>query len=406
MALQMAHHLRTYACCLVALSGFGCGGSENSDTTDTAQGTDTRDADETPDGVSDGADLGDSASDTDASDSDTDAPHPDTDATGQRCGGTYDSPPANRCADANTVEFFQREGICEGELCTYPSELITCDHGCENGRCTIDHCAGILCQDAPSPCHEGIGQCQEGQCTYAFKEGASCDDGNACTQGDTCQVDSCVGQAIVCESPDEATCIDESTLGIPEASGQCVEGTCNYGLTPTPCAFKCEGGACVLPKVLISEILYDSSGAPDVQSFIELYGPPGLSLEGFSLSGLNGNEGDTYVTIPLSGVIGADGLFVMAHPNGSAAAQADALNALVDFQNGPDSVMLNYGEAVLDAIGYGTFSERNFFAGEGRAVAGHVIGQSLQRNAQMTDTDDNAADFSSQTPTPGALPSH
>jgi hypothetical protein len=63
---------------------------------------------------------------------------------------------------------------------------------------------------------------------------------------------------------------------------------------------------------LISELYYDAVGTDDGQSFVELYGLPGTDLTGLLVQGINGTGGTVTDTIALSGVIPADGLFVIA----------------------------------------------------------------------------------------------
>ena len=74
-----------------------------------------------------------------------------------------------------------------------------------------------------------------------------------------------------------------------------------------------------------------------------------------------------------------------------------------DFQNGPDSVVLWSAEnTVLDAVGYGAFSEIQFFAGEGSSAPDARAGSSVARFFADLDTDDNAQDFGVlYAPTPG-----
>jgi hypothetical protein len=75
----------------------------------------------------------------------------------------------------------------------------------------------------------------------------------------------------------------------------------------------------------------------------------------------------------------------------------------VDFQNGPDSIVLRDSGGVLDALGYGDFSSA-VFAGEGAAAADVAGGWSLAR-FNLLDTDDNATDFTGlDAPTPGLVP--
>ena len=80
------------------------------------------------------------------------------------------------------------------------------------------------------------------------------------------------------------------------------------------------------------------------------------------------------------------------------------LVANVDFQNGPDAVVLRNAAGVLDALGYGNVAGAHF-AGEGSAAVDVNAGRSLVRLDPLLDSDDNAVDFSVQeTPTPGSLP--
>src|SRR5690242_3945289 len=62
-------------------------------------------------------------------------------------------------------------------------------HGNEDG--SVDTCG--TCNTPPTACHAKIGSCEGGVCQYAFVEDAPCDDGNACTVGDTCSAGACTG---------------------------------------------------------------------------------------------------------------------------------------------------------------------------------------------------------------------
>ena len=159
---------------------------------------------------------------------------------------------------------------------------------------------------------------------------------------------------------------------------------------------------------LLSEVLYDAAGTDDGAVFVELYGAPGTSLEGWSIEGVNGADGQVTGSLPLSGEIPADGIFVVADGGASgptAVAEADLVLDF-DFQNGPDSVVLRdaLGTAV-DALGYGSFPAGTFFAGEGTPAADGAAGTSVARVFANIDTDDNAADFALlEVPTPGQAP--
>jgi len=156
---------------------------------------------------------------------------------------------------------------------------------------------------------------------------------------------------------------------------------------------------------IISEFYYDAPGSDDGQSFVELAGLPGTSLEGFVLEGVNGANGAVGPTIVLSGSIGANGLFVVADrlADGSTSVLGADLVANFDFQNGPDSVILREAGIVVDALGYGVFGAGEVFAGEGMAAPDVSAGESLARLFADVDTDDNASDFVVlASPTPGS----
>lgn len=163
------------------------------------------------------------------------------------------------------------------------------------------------------------------------------------------------------------------------------------------------GSASALPY--LSEVYYDAPGSDDGQLFVEIAGPAGLVLDGLRLEGVNGSNGAISPTIPLSGVIGADGLFVVADRTGDGVSFVPGADLLAnfDFQNGPDSIVLrDADDRVRDAVGYGVFAASEVFAGEGAAAPDVSPGESLARRFADLDTDDNAVDFVVLgTPTPG-----
>ena len=166
------------------------------------------------------------------------------------------------------------------------------------------------------------------------------------------------------------------------------------------------GAAQALP--VLSEVLYDAVGADDGALFVELYGEPGTSLDGYVIEGVNGADGGVTHTLALSGTIPADGILVIADQasgGGTLVAGADLLLNF-DFQNGPDSVVLRDAlGTVIDALGYGVFEAGAVFAGEGSPAPDPAAGSSLAREFADIDTDDNAADFAAlEAPTPGTAP--
>ena len=164
--------------------------------------------------------------------------------------------------------------------------------------------------------------------------------------------------------------------------------------------------AAALP--LLSEVFYDAAGSDDGLSFVEIFGAPGASLDGWVLEGVNGANGAVGPSLLLSGVVPVDGVFVVADSasgGGTSVTNADlVLN--FDFQNGPDSVVLrDDGGLAIDAVGYGDFDPGEVFAGEGAPAPDAPADSSLARLFADVDTDDNAADWIVLgTPTPGLAP--
>jgi hypothetical protein len=157
---------------------------------------------------------------------------------------------------------------------------------------------------------------------------------------------------------------------------------------------------------VISEVLYDAAGTDNGNVFVELFGIPGTILDGLFLDGVNGADGSVYSSTMLSGVIPADGVFVIGDDVGDGTTLVGNADLVmnVDFQNGPDSVVLRDTNGVLDALGYGDFTG-GVFTGEGNAAPDVPGGFSLARANPLVDTNDNLADFISlEVPTPGSVP--
>ena len=162
----------------------------------------------------------------------------------------------------------------------------------------------------------------------------------------------------------------------------------------------------VQAQTIISEVLYDAGSTDNGNVFVELFGPPGTLLDGWLLQGVNGADGNVYRNILLAGTIPSDGVFLIGDDSGDGTtlvAGADLVRE-VDFQNGPDSIVLRDDALILDALGYGDFSG-GVFAGEGSAAPDVVAGNSLARFDLLLDQNDNSLDFAVlDTPTPGDIP--
>lgn len=145
----------------------------------------------------------------------------------------------------------------------FQSYVLTCAPGtsCDDGdacttgdTCTAGGCSGspVVC-GALDGCH-GVGTCNPatGMCSNPPKvDGASCDDGDACTQADTCMAGVCTPSAPIPCTPSDA-CHDTGLCD--PATGMCsnpakMDGaTCDDG---SPCSEMdhCEMGACVAAPV-------------------------------------------------------------------------------------------------------------------------------------------------------------
>ncbi len=313
---------------------------------------------------------------------------------------------AKRC-DSGGV---QTCGNFDADSCLEWGSVVPCDPGetCSDGNCALT-CTNT-CQT------QGAQQCNVAGTAYQV-----CDDANGdgclewgsevpCAGTDVCSAGVCGATCTSTCPSDGAVQCNVAGSGVETCSDYNGDGCLEWG-TAAPCGVTatCDAGACVdvapPAAVVINELLYDDAGT-DVNAFIELYGEPGLDLTGFVLAGVNGANGQDYNTIDLSGqALGADGFFVVADDGSDDAgilAEADLLVPNADMQNGPDSVVLRWGTQVVDGVGYGDFAGATF-AGEGNPAVDVPSGQTLGRDAQSTDTDDNAADFHGFTVwTPGA----
>ena len=309
---------------------------------------------------------------------------------------------AKQCDPAGVVTC----GDHDGDPCLEWGTPAPCDspYVCSQGNCSIgctDECDVV----SQKQCVVGaVGQFQvcgdfDADACLEWGTAETCAAGLACSDGNcksTCESACFIDGQSVCEGNGAKTCGDANGDG-------CLEWGTIAWCEPWQ---TCGAGACVAKpapaKVVISELFYDAVGG-DADAFVELAGPAGTDVSGFSLVGVNGSDGKDYNLIALGGVIPAGGLYVVANSAATAwvSDHAQLLSGKADYQNGPDSVQLLYGDTVVDAVGYGNFSAATF-AGEGAAAPDVAAGKSLGRDAAQTDTDDNATDFAELDPTPGA----
>lgn len=338
------------------------------------------------------------------------------------------------CEDGFSCNAGVCEEVCKSE-CTQKGAK-KCDEAGAVIECVDPAGDGCLKWGSPVPCEQPL-VCALGECKLGCEDECPGDGDKRCAEGTT-------NQFQTCGDSDQDGCLEWGTASACDGALVCSGGSCvttcsdvcdpdgvkgcdqngwhqcgdwnddgclEWGTT-TFCKDyeECDGTACVAKTaphiVLISEVLYDGEGT-DKDSFVELWGPPGASLAGYSLVGVNGNGGDLYNAISLSGKsIGDDGFFVIAYPEAMESIRnaADLLDVKVEYQNGPDSIQVRFGSQVVDAFAYGTFGAGAVMAGEGTpAPKVSKAGHSQGRNEDESDTDDNLSDFLEfATPTPGA----
>jgi alpha-tubulin suppressor-like RCC1 family protein len=134
----------------------------------------------------------------------------------------------------------------DGTLCNDGNACTQLDV-CVQGTCVGTSPASCA---TPDQCHEGVGTCDPatGLCGYPVKaDGSSCDDGNACTQSDTCQGGICTsGVPVICAALDPCHIAGACN----NSTGTCTnpnapDGTsCDDGNPATP-HDSCQMGICV-----------------------------------------------------------------------------------------------------------------------------------------------------------------
>ncbi len=152
-------------------------------------------------------------------------------------------------------------------------------------------------------------------------------------------------------------------------------------------------------NLYVNEVYYDPLGS-DSGCFIEIFGPADTELDGITVVGTNGNNGNEYVTIDLSGYsIPADGFFVIAQD--STVPNFDIVTDDADLQNGPENLDVRFNNVIVDALGYGVLNGW-VFTGEWIPAPDVAEGHSLGRYPDGNDTDNNYNDFNDYiTLTPG-----
>jgi hypothetical protein len=142
-----------------------------------------------------------------------------------------------------------RRWACVGGKCEQQDreDAVPCDDGnacTTDDACLAGECAGnpVECTEDEDPCTTVACQPDSG-CSAVPLTGASCDDGNACTQSDLCLSGKCYGQAVPCDDDDGCTVDGCDPLAgcthFPGTGQACTDGdACTSGDT-------CQEGLCV-----------------------------------------------------------------------------------------------------------------------------------------------------------------
>ncbi len=148
---------------------------------------------------------------------------------------------------------------------------------------------------------------------------------------------------------------------------------------------------------VINEVYYDSPST-DAGTFVEIKGPVGTSLSGYSLVAYN-SSGSSYATINLSGNIPSSGYYVIAQD--TTVLNRNLVNSAANLNNSAGSLHLKNDSSSLDQLAYGNPSSNK---GEGSSApsAGSNAAAGLSRIPDGADTDSNSADFQVKALTPGS----
>lgn len=129
-------------------------------------------------------------------------------------------------------------GGCDGE----PRGCVRLP-GCE----ALPVCCGVRSMCAERVCQGVSYICSRTPGGYAWVErNARCDDGNRCTDNDSCFAGECRGTTRPCQSPPSNRCLDSTLLLSYSAHGSCdaKTGRCSYPEQRVRCPKSCSGGKC------------------------------------------------------------------------------------------------------------------------------------------------------------------
>jgi hypothetical protein len=162
---------------------------------------------------------------------------PDCSAFGDACNAAS-CDAAGAEGNCSILTPINESGVCEdGDLCTQGET-------CVSGVCSVG--STVDCTGFTDACNLGVCNPLTGAClTIPVSEGGSCDDGDPCTSVDTCTTGVCTGSPVNCSGLDDAcnsgTC--NASSGVCEAFPINDGGTCDDG---DPCTNldTCAAGTC------------------------------------------------------------------------------------------------------------------------------------------------------------------
>lgn len=320
------------------------------------------------------------------------------------------------------LEFSAGDSCPAGDTCKVESGAAQC---VEKETCT-DECTDAVCGS-----NAGIRRCEDvdNDGCLELTDAQMCGSGKECRKGEcvaaeTCQ-DRCPKDEVICVGNRIAECKDHDNDGCLEFNQprECPgQATCTQAGGMASCSMPQPTG-----KVVINEIFYNpygkdvrgSGSAAYSPTFVELHGPSGMKIGGFTVKLIDGITGQEYgkATLPAGAQLDGGGYAVltMKSPGDFFIKTAPTLTNVYKvltawaagrgaLQHAPSSIILETDSGkVDDAVGYGFFSSGNManFKGEMDAALPTVQGRSIGRNRKSEDTDRNLWDFDSYYPTPG-----
>lgn len=156
-------------------------------------------------------------------------------------------------------------------------------------------------------------------------------------------------------------------------------------------------------QLVINEFLADPDGSDGGREYVELLnaGSVPVDLGGWQLQFANGAEGPVWQVRWTGGAgrsLGPGERYLIVDRNWVGTVAGDAEVALA-LQNGPDAIRLVHGGQAVDVVGYGALTDGALME---TAPAPLAVGRATARRPDGNDTGDNAADFVTALPTPGA----